>query len=180
MRKDEGIDLITVHARLRREKFCRPPRWEWIGMAKEWLSIPVIANGSISSKKDAALCLQKTGADGLMIGRAAARKPWIFADIARHVYNKDIPEAEICLPVIYHDMFAALVERFRPERRLGRLKEFTGYFAENYPFGHNLWAGVQGSQSLDEAWEHAVSFFAVNDPEGLVKISGLAENNSQG
>jgi len=134
MLEGEGIDLITVHARLRREKFCRPPRWEWIGMAKEWLSIPVIANGSISSKKDAALCLQKTGADGLMIGRAAARKPWIFADIARHVYNKDIPEAEICLPVIYHDMFAALVERFRPERRLGPSKGIYRLFCGKLSF----------------------------------------------
>lgn len=170
MLEGEGIDLLTVHARLRGESFSRVPRWEWVCKVKKWLSVPVIANGSISSPEDAVACLQISGADGLMIGRAAARKPWVFSEIARHVYNVDIPELDICLPCIYKEMVDSLIERFRPERRLGRLKEFTSYFAENYPFGHRLWAAVQSSDSLAEAWDGAVLFFEKNDPEGLVKL----------
>ena len=75
MLEGEGIDLLTVHARLRKESFCRPPHWQWVAKVKDWLSIPVIANGSVFSVADAKKCLQVSRADGLMIGRGAAYTP---------------------------------------------------------------------------------------------------------
>ncbi|MCL2789626.1 MAG: tRNA-dihydrouridine synthase family protein [Desulfobulbus sp.] len=164
MLADEGIDMLTVHARLRAEPFARPPRWEWVAKVKQWVDIPVIANGSIDSADSARACLRASGSDGLMLGRAAARMPWIFATIARQVYGMDIPEPDIRLPQLYETFMGALIERFRPERRLGRLKEFTHYFATNYFFGHHLAAKVQASGSIEEAWRHAAAFFAANEP----------------
>ena len=49
MLEDEGIDLISIHARLKKESFARKPRWESIAKVKEWLTIPVVANGGIFS-----------------------------------------------------------------------------------------------------------------------------------
>ena len=170
MLEGEGIDLLTVHARLRAEPFARPPRWEWVGRVKEWISIPVVANGSIDSVASARACLRASGADGLMIGRRAAVAPWIFAEIAREVYGLDLPAAKISLPLVYQDFAVALTRRFSPERRLGRLKEFSHYFARNYFFGHHLASGVQGSQTMAAAWERAVRFFRENDPEGAVAL----------
>lgn len=172
MLEDEGIDLLSVHARLQGERFCRPARWEWIGYVKDLLSIPVVANGSIFSVEDARLCLQETGADGLMIGRAAPQRPWIFADIAREVYGADMPRTKCTLPEIYLRMVHELTTRFRSERRLGRLKEFTHYFAENYAFGHQLASAVQSSPSMEDAAQGALVFFQRNDPEGLQKAIG--------
>lgn len=166
----EGIEMLTVHARLRSEPFARPPRWEWVGRVKQWLDIPVIANGSIDSVAAARRCLAQSGADGLMIGRAAARTPWIFALIAKEVYGQSIPSPNICLPRLYRDYVAALLERFQPERQLGRLKEFTHYFARNYFFGHHLAAQVQASASIEAAWQQAIAFFAANDPEGSKEL----------
>ena len=162
----EGIEMLTVHARLRSEAFARLPRWNWVAKVKQWMDIPVVANGSIDSVVSARRCLEESGADGLMIGRAAARTPWVFATIAREVYGLEIPEPHICLPQLYQGYVDALIQRFQPERRLGRLKEFTHYFAKNYFFGHHLAAKVQASSSLDEAWEQAVAFFVVNDADG--------------
>ena len=166
MMEGEGIDMLSVHARLRKESFQRKPRWEWVGFVKEWISIPVIANGSIFSAEDAKACLKISNADGLMIGRAAPEKPWIFAEIAREIYGIEIPRKEVVLPHVYRQMMEGLCARFRPERRLGRLKEFTHYFARNYLFGHHLASAVQSSRSFDEAWQRASIFFAQNDPEG--------------
>lgn len=172
MLEGEGIDFLTVHARLRKESFCRPPRWEWVQYVKQWLTIPVIANGSIFSVDDARSCLQESGADGLMIGRAAAERPWIFRDIAREVYGVDVPRQQIILPEIYKHFVLALVKRFREERRLGRLKEFTHYFARNYTFGHHLASGVQSSSTIQEAVERAQTFFARNDESDAFQLSG--------
>ncbi len=167
MLEGEGIDLLTVHARLRKEPFCRKPHWPWVAKVKEWLSIPVIANGSVLSVADAEKCLRISKADGLMIGRGAAFTPWLFADIAREVYGLDIPPVKICLPAVYADFVSALIERFLPERRLGRLKEFTHYFADNYFFGHNLAVKVQNATSVGEAWQRAEEFFQRNDEKGM-------------
>lgn len=156
----EGIDLLTVHARLRREPFGRRARWEWVARVKEWLSIPVIANGGICSVATARECLRVSGADGLMIGRAAPEKPWLFAEIACEVYGVEDGPAAVDLPLLYRDMVAGLTERFSQERRLGRLKEFTHYFARNFAFGHHLASAVQASSNVEEAVRRAGEFFA--------------------
>ncbi len=179
MLQDEGLDMLTVHARLRGESFCRKPRWEWVGKVKAWLDIPVVANGGIFSVEDAARCLELSAADGLMLGRAAAQRPWLFAEIAREIYNIDIPMPEINLPQLYAQ-FAMGLTRFRPERRLGRLKEFTHYFSLNYPFGHHLAMGVQKSATSVEAWRQAVDFLSRTDPDGLNMVETQAVSAALG
>ena len=171
MLQEEGIDLVTVHARLRGESFCRKPRWQWVGRVKEWLDIPVVANGGIFSVADAARCLEQSGADGLMIGRAAPQKPWLFAEIAREIYGISVDKHQINLPWIY-GRFALGLARFRPERRLGRLKEFTHYFALNYAFGHHLAMAVQKSSTLLSAWQRACDFFSRSDAEKFRAVDG--------
>lgn len=165
MLEGEGIDLVSVHARLRKEPFCRPPRWGWVGKVKTWLTIPVVANGGIFSVADARNCLAQSGADGLMIGRAAAITPWLFAEIAQDLYGLERSCEVPSKPIHYLRFVALLEESFLPERRLGRLKEFTHYFAKNYPFGHHLASAGQGSDSVADAKERAIHFFLQNDPE---------------
>jgi nifR3 family TIM-barrel protein len=158
MLEDEGINLLTVHGRLQGEKFCRNPRWDWIGKVKQAVNIPVLANGGIFSVADAKKCLERSGADGLMLGRGAVCKPWLFAEIAKDVYNADsVPEINI--PDIYFRFIELLQDRFLPERRLGRLKQFTHHYSSNFLFGHHLASGVQNCRNLDEAAETAMNFF---------------------
>jgi len=162
MLEDEGIDMLSIHARFTKESFARRPRWECIAGVKERLGIPVIANGGIFSVQDAEECLRVSGADGLMLGRGAAIKPWLFAEIARDVYGCAVTGAVVSLPAVYSDFVGHLSGLFRPEYRLGRLKEFTHYFARNYKFGHCLASRVQSSNSVDEARDRATLFFENN------------------
>jgi len=159
MLEDEGIDMLSIHARLKNESFARNPRWEWIAKVKGWVTIPVIANGGVFSVQDAKNCLRVSGADGLMLGRGAVIKPWLFAEIARELYGCAIAEPAVSLPAIYGHFSDLLDELFRTEYRLGRLKEFTHYFAKNYQFGHLLATRIQASKNVDEAKERAAHFF---------------------
>jgi nifR3 family TIM-barrel protein len=163
MLEGEGIDLLSVHARLRGEPFVRKPRWPWVGKVKGWVNIPVVANGGIFSVEDARNCLAQSGADGLMIGRAAAIQPWIFAELAHGVYGIGTEVGMVNKPALYLRFIELLEESFLPERRLGRLKEFSHYFARNYPFGHSLASAIQSSASVAEARERALAFFAKNE-----------------
>jgi tRNA-dihydrouridine synthase B len=159
MLEDEGIDMLSVHARLKHESFARRPRWEHIAGIKERLKIPIIANGGIFSVQDAKDCLALSGADGLMLGRGAVIRPWLFAETARELCGSGIAEPAVSLPAVFGRFLDLLNEYFRPERRLGRLKQFTTYFARNYAFGHHLATKVQASNSLEEARERANRFF---------------------
>ena len=159
MLEGEGIDMLSVHARLKKESFARTPRWEWVAKVKDRLKIPVIANGGIFSVQDAESCLRISGADGLMIGRGAAIRPWLFAEIARDVYGCTIAAPTVSLPMVYGSFIDHINELYRLEYRLGRLKEFTHYFARNYQFGHLLASRVQSSASVEEARERAGVFF---------------------
>jgi len=79
--ENAGIAALTIHGRTRACKFEGQAEYETIMQIKQAVKIPVIANGDIDSVQKARFVLQKTGADALMIGRAAQGNPWIFEQI---------------------------------------------------------------------------------------------------
>jgi len=89
--EDSGADFIAVHGRTRSGKFKAPVDYDAIAEVKEAVNIPVIANGDIDSKEKAKWVLEHTKCDGIMIGRAAVGRPWIFKEIKDDlVANKEL------------------------------------------------------------------------------------------
>lgn len=80
-----GISALTIHGRTRACKFIGDAEYDTIKQVKQSVSMPVIANGDISSPEKAAFVLNYTGADAVMIGRGAQGKPWIFQQIFQHL-----------------------------------------------------------------------------------------------
>ncbi len=77
-----GVKAIAVHARLATQGFTGEPDWDVIRQVKEAVSVPVIGNGDVNTPEDAARMFDETGCDGVMIGRGALGRPWIFHHIA--------------------------------------------------------------------------------------------------
>ena len=90
--EDNGASMVTVHARTRAMLYAGVADWDMITKVKQQLSIPVIANGDIIDGEKAVKCLQRTGADGIMIGRAAFGDPWVFAEAKAALAGQPIPE----------------------------------------------------------------------------------------
>ncbi len=85
--------MITIHGRTRACGFGGHAEYDTIAEVKTHLTIPLVANGDIDSPQKAAWVLQYTGADAVMIGRAAQGRPWIFREIEAFLANESVPEA---------------------------------------------------------------------------------------
>lgn len=83
--EEAGIAALALHGRTREDMYLNTARYELIKHVKELIHIPVIANGDIDSPEKAKYVLDYTGADAIMIGRAAQGRPWIFREIAHYL-----------------------------------------------------------------------------------------------
>ena len=88
--EDNGAAAITVHGRTRSMLYTGVADWDAIGKVKKLLNIPLIANGDIVSGPKAVECLRRTGADYLMVGRAAFGDPWLFTEIQQALRGEEI------------------------------------------------------------------------------------------
>ena len=90
--EDNGAAMVTVHGRTRGMLYSGVADWDYITKVKQEISVPVIANGDIVSGETAVKCLKRTGADGVMIGRATFGDPWIFAEAKAAIAGEPIPQ----------------------------------------------------------------------------------------
>ena len=79
--QNSGIAMLTLHGRTRADGYSGAAEYDTITAVKEAVSIPVVANGDITTPEKAKFVLAATGADAVMIGRAAQGRPWIFREI---------------------------------------------------------------------------------------------------
>ena len=95
-----GADLITIHGRTRSQGYAGVADWEMIGRAKKLVKIPVLANGDVNTREDVVECLRVTGADGVMIGRGALGRPWVFQEFP--ISNFQFPIKELKKIILRH------------------------------------------------------------------------------
>jgi len=92
--QEAGIQAITVHGRTRACKYRGEAEYDTIRRVKRLVGIPVVANGDIDSPAKAARVLADTGADAVMVGRAAQGRPWLFGQIRDHLAGRVVREPE--------------------------------------------------------------------------------------
>ncbi len=85
-----GIRAIAIHGRTRADQYMGEAEYDTIAHVKTLVGIPVIANGDIDSPQKAKAVLDRTGADGVMIGRAAQGRPWIFREIEHYLATGEV------------------------------------------------------------------------------------------
>jgi len=88
--EDAGVAALAIHGRTRDQKYRGEAEYDTIASIKQALSIPVWANGDVESPEKAKRVLAHTGADGLLIGRAAQGRPWIFAEIRHYLETGEL------------------------------------------------------------------------------------------
>ena len=150
----EGVDALTFHPRVAPDRRARPPKWEYIGLVKQAVGIPVFGNGDVFDEKDCERMLALTGCDGIALGRLAVAQPWTFAawtgnyvppdDIYRHTARR---------------LLELLASHYEPQAALRRFYRFAYYFASNFTFGHTFYSRIRNTTDLEAIADELDRFF---------------------
>jgi tRNA-dihydrouridine synthase B len=114
--EESGIRAIAIHGRTRADQYMGEAEYDTIALVKSQVGIPVIANGDINSPQKARFVLDYTGADGVMIGRAAQGRPWLFREIEHFLATGE-------------ELPAPRADEIHPILR-GHLTELYGFYGE--------------------------------------------------
>jgi tRNA-dihydrouridine synthase B len=141
-----GAQMLAIHGRTRACMFDGRAEYETIAEVKSRLAIPVIANGDVATPEEARRVLEATGADGIMIGRAAQGRPWIFGEIARYLAT-----GERLAPPTARERGALLVEHldglydlYGDEQGARVARKHIGWAVRELPGGERLRSTVNG------------------------------------
>jgi tRNA-dihydrouridine synthase B len=166
--EDSNVHAITVHPRFSTEKLKRRARWSEFPWIAAQTKLPVIGNGDIRTPQD----VEDKRAwfsplAGLMLGRIVAQKPWIFREFS----GESLPE--INYAEIWDRLFRYTLEDMPPERAIGRMKEFTTHYANNFFFGHELFKGAQKARTVYEVRDASMKFLESNPR--VAKYNGIQD-----
>jgi nifR3 family TIM-barrel protein len=136
----EGAAAVAMHGRTARQMYTGRADWGEIAELKNALSIPVVGNGDIETAQDALAMFEKTGCDGVMIGRATMKNPWIFRQVADLLASRTAREATL---EERRDLMLghfSAIERlaFDPREALHKLRTMTGWYTHGLPNGRAL------------------------------------------
>ena len=157
----EGVDAVALHARTAKQMFSGQADWSEIARLKEHLAIPVIGNGDVTTAADAVRMLSATGCDGVMIGRASMKNPWIYrqaADLlaARTPYEPSLSDRRD----VIRAHFEMVTKDEEPVFALHKLRTFTGWYTHGLPDGKHLRARIGDLDTVESFMAAVESFFA--------------------
>lgn len=159
--EDSGIQRIAVHGRTRDQKYEGSAEYDTIALIKQQRSIPVLANGDIDSPEKAAAVLAHTRADGLLIGRAAQGRPWIFRQV-RHFLRtgEQLPEpslTEVRDTLVEH--VSALHAFYGEPAGVRIARKHVGWYAKGHPQQADFRSLFNQAQSATEQLDLVMSHF---------------------
>ena len=156
-----GVQMLAIHGRTRACMFEGRAEYDTIAEVKSHLKIPVIANGDVRTPEEARRVLELTGADGIMIGRAAQGRPWLFREIAHYLAT-----GEHLAPPQPSEMGAVLIEHlegldslYGAEHGARVARKHIGWAVRELPGGEALRSAANGMHDVAAQREAVNDFF---------------------
>jgi nifR3 family TIM-barrel protein len=157
----EGVDVVAMHARTAKQMFKGQADWSEIARLKEALDIPVVGNGDVVEAKDAVRMFEETGCDGVMIGRASMKNPWIYRQTADLLAGSSPYEPKVS---DRHDLirthFDMVTTQEDPVFAMHKLRTFTGWYTHGLADGKSLRARISEPTTPQEFLDVVENFFA--------------------
>lgn len=147
-----GAAAVAVHGRTRQQYYSGKADWDIIAQVKRAVKIPVIGNGDVDSPRKAAEMLERTGCDGVMIGRGAQGNPWIFRQITEYLETGRIPDRPGA-PEMRHviQRHAALLVQVKGEYTAVReMRKHLAWYTAGYPHSAGFRRMINSMETMDD------------------------------
>ena len=156
-----GIAALAIHGRTRNQHYTGQAEYDTIAAIKAQLKIPVLANGDIDSPQKAAFVLEHTGADAVMVGRAAQGRPWIFREIAHYLATGELLPPPELLEVrdILLGHLAHLHAFYGEQQGVRIARKHLGWYAKDRPENAAFRAVVNRAETPDEQLRLTADYF---------------------
>jgi len=159
--QDAGIAALAVHGRTRDQQYTGTAEYRTIAAIKAALTIPVFANGDVDSPHKAAQVLAQTGADAVLVGRAAQGRPWIFREIAHYLATgQELPApsiAEVRTLLLGH--LQALHDFYGELQGVRIARKHLGWYAKDRPENAAFRAVVNRANDADAQLRLTADYF---------------------
>ena len=159
--QDNGISMLTVHGRTRADLYKGEAEYETITAVKNAIQIPVVANGDINTPEKAEFVLKTTGADAIMIGRAAQGRPWIFREIDHYLKTgTHLPAPQITeIAEIMNRHLLEHYEFYGEYVGLRTARKHIGWYCKGLRNSHNFRHHMNTLESCEEQLAAVNQFF---------------------
>ena len=159
--EQSGIAALAIHGRTRNQHYTGQAEYDTIAQIKAQLSIPVIANGDIDSPVKAAFVLKHTGADAVMVGRAAQGRPWIFREISHYLATgQELPPPTLTeVRDILMGHLAHLHAFYGEPQGVRIARKHLGWYAKDRPENAAFRAVVNRAETPEEQLRLTADYF---------------------
>jgi tRNA-dihydrouridine synthase B len=156
-----GIQMLTLHGRTRADGYTGDAEYDTIAAVKAAVNIPVVANGDITTPEKARYVLDKTGADAVMIGRAAQGRPWIFREIDHFLRTGEYLPAPLVAEVrkLMDEHLQAHYAFYGEFLGVRTARKHIGWYVRDLPGGEEFRQEMNRLESTAEQLRAVDSFF---------------------
>ncbi|MBR6566854.1 MAG: tRNA-dihydrouridine synthase family protein [Spirochaetaceae bacterium] len=179
MLAQRGVQQIALHPRTKKEKYRNPPRLEYVKKLVDYIgekgySIQVVLNGGVSDGASAKKAQEQgSGISGIMIGRAAAQKPWVFKQIADYrATGQQVSSGEFTVDLLETARnFIEQLQHFQPQEFYKtRLQRFFAFYSDNVQFAHHLRTRLHNHPTPEGCLQQLEEYFAAAPAERARKV----------
>ncbi len=165
-----GASALTLHARTQAQHYAGRAHWDEIARLKEALTIPVLGNGDVFEARDAMAMMERTGCDGVCVGRGAQGRPWLFRDIVAAYHGAPVsagPALAEVVAVIERHAAWVVADQGDEARAMREMRKHVGWYLRGFAVGgaqrhalsmvstlqelHDLLTGLDPDQPFPEA-----------------------------
>ncbi|MEQ8307700.1 MAG: tRNA dihydrouridine synthase DusB [Hoeflea sp.] len=166
-----GVRMITIHGRTRMQFYEGEADWAAIARVRDAVEIPLVANGDIRSTSDIAVCLERSGADAVMVGRASRGQPWICGELAGATETPAPGQEQNAIALEHYRM---MIDHYGEDVGVRHARKHIGWYLET--LAPDAAPGLKSSMMASRDPEEVVGLFS----EALEGASALCASDRSG